>query len=753
VKLTLRKLAIYGGYDALNGDVHRQPASIIGQPCLTRHIGFTEVAKRSETDIADAVRSYLQDLRATLDDQAAHYIAAQFEREINGSGRGRAVRIEFDWRGIAIALRIEIHTENIAFTAFLDLSLKRGFGPGKVAANQDFDSLADRLKDDLAKFSRLLAHKDKGLSAMREEFYETIWKEEIFDKLLDRNSILGERFGEVFCDFRGLVVGHGEHDNAHATCPLAPPYRTDRHLRGQDYSHEKQNEAWARNIVECVWPLLCDENADAELTVSRFLDGGAVYASALGDPWAPAAAEDWIPIRYYLHFWTSDPFQIGRLVDRLHFLGMLRLSALFQINELQQLNFGLDRFERDVAELRQLVPVAMPGGRHHLADTAMGRSPPAQSSPATESPPSNEEMLHRLRTLIASGSEIERHSDGALPARVERSMYYINKFNTDVKALRIRRLEGYQPYDEFVFRRLGGSFLFIEMIGERLTQHARNMQTLAGYVTALSMTGVMDRTRSLTESNFHLAHKMRELNEEIDDIQDIGEIVLFAVIAPHYFSEAILGIAKHVFKENTPIAGMFDTSSLMFAVTVGVVITSARLFLGVVNRYEAEQEEKAEAAQGANGDHALAVSTPVDPEGGGHDVAVQAGQAHGFRDLPRWTRERWKLFGEWRKDPDTKPAKRMAFYIKCYIVLGVWLLAFFSFVAALCYSPHPIEGFGPWNAEAAGERSAGREPEHREGSPPQHNSAPPQSQGLQVQIDLQTSDSPPGRGKRPVSKP
>lgn len=56
-------------------------------------------------------------------------------------------------------------------------------------------------------------------------------------------------------------------------------------------------------------------------------------------------------------------------------------------------------------------------------------------------------------------------ADGGLSYRVERTRYYVNQINSLLQTLRIVRIEGFQPYDQFIRRRLYGTFDFIERIG------------------------------------------------------------------------------------------------------------------------------------------------------------------------------------------------------------------------------------------------------------------------------------------------
>lgn len=52
-----------------------------------------------------------------------------------------------------------------------------------------------------------------------------------------------------------------------------------------------------------------------------------------------------------------------------------------------------------------------------------------------------------------------------LAYRIERSAYYVKSFETALQDMRTGLIEGFQPYPDFVRRRVGGTFEFIHRIG------------------------------------------------------------------------------------------------------------------------------------------------------------------------------------------------------------------------------------------------------------------------------------------------
>ena len=81
-----------------------------------------------------------------------------------------------------------------------------------------------------------------------------------------------------------------------------------------------------------------------------------------------------------------------------------------------------------------------------------------------------------------------------LAYRIERSRYYVSRFAKNVEFLRIRRLEGNQPYQQFVEKRLGAEFDFIHRLGLRFERTIQNMTALDQNYLAMSSAQIAERT-------------------------------------------------------------------------------------------------------------------------------------------------------------------------------------------------------------------------------------------------------------------
>jgi hypothetical protein len=90
-------------------------------------------------------------------------------------------------------------------------------------------------------------------------------------------------------------------------------------------------------------------------------------------------------------------------------------------------------------------------------------------------------VAHKRFSEITTSFNKSTEADYGLLYRVERSRYYVQRFRSTVAQMRILRVEGYQKYDQFVERRLGGSFDFINRLGRRYERAVSSLSLLDEY--------------------------------------------------------------------------------------------------------------------------------------------------------------------------------------------------------------------------------------------------------------------------------
>ncbi|MDB5069492.1 MAG: hypothetical protein JWM87_603 [Candidatus Eremiobacteraeota bacterium] len=292
---------------------------------------------------------------------------------------------------------------------------------------------------------------------------------------------LTESIGPAFADFRSVILSgelrKDELPNLDVALrweidrPFVPHVQAETGLGLQDLT---SREALA--VVDTLVPVLeaaqlREEHGDAtragrqreatsagkagefrmglEHTAAQFLDGHVVYLSSLAAyrRWSANAGErPCEPLRYLLVYPRRNRWQLGRLIERLHLLGSLRLASLKDLTILNGAGEQLRSF----------------GVKVDAAEKAAERG-------------------HSLNKDLAN---IGDGCDGGFLYRIDRSRYYVTTFRALRQLLRIRRIEGYQPYDEFVDQRVGSTWDSIDRLGDRWERARRRIDSINANIQA-----------------------------------------------------------------------------------------------------------------------------------------------------------------------------------------------------------------------------------------------------------------------------
>jgi len=124
--------------------------------------------------------------------------------------------------------------------------------------------------------------------------------------------------------------------------------------------------------------------------------------------------------------------------------------------------------------------------------------------------------------------------------RLVRSQYYRENFFNGLKALRIERIEGYQPYDDFVRRRLQSAFAFIDSIERRLSDAQTEWRSVDQIFLSTIITKLTSEIDGTQKSITNAHKKANEIQGEIERIQKWGELALLLFLIPYYFNNLIL---------------------------------------------------------------------------------------------------------------------------------------------------------------------------------------------------------------------
>jgi len=434
------------------------------------------------------------------DDFAGLDELSQIDKDVLHSDN-RVVTIEFDWEGIDATARIELHTEHFSITTFAELE-------------PVCDNMAEyrTLVDYLTKFTEQSTEANEAISErLRKFFFYEFWNERVGRMADDaglEKSLNDGLFNNLFADFRGLVISD-------KTCKLG---------KRPDFG-QSDELSWGKQIDGRLLPLFT-EIKRYECTASYMLDGRAMHMTTLGPQLPEADASELLPLQYIVYVHETDhddadrtvvsKWQLGRLIDDINLLGTLRLAALKYLPELRAASTRLSGLDGYVKEARS----DLTGG---ISQSAL-------------------HATHFQFAQIATQFNKATGTDTGVSYRIERARYYIQQFNTNIQGLRLRRLDGYQRYDEFIRHRLGPVFDFVDRLGVRY-------QRALGTLTLLDQYNVSARTQQIEESIGKGQDEIRKIQEDIGKSQDeikkiqvYGEAVLLAALVPYYLT----AFADHV---------------------------------------------------------------------------------------------------------------------------------------------------------------------------------------------------------------
>ena len=91
-----------------------------------------------------------------------------------------------------------------------------------------------------------------------------------------------------------------------------------------------------------------------------------------------------------------------------------------------------------------------------------------------------------LTKLTERTARIGSTCDGGIEHRINQSRYYVAQYESMLEGFRFDRVDGFQRYDDFIKRRLYPAYQFIDMLGERLSDHKNNLNNLAQQIQTKS---------------------------------------------------------------------------------------------------------------------------------------------------------------------------------------------------------------------------------------------------------------------------
>jgi Protein of unknown function (DUF3422) len=557
-------------YDQLLMGAHRKPATILGTPSLVWHVALwkqipataSEEERERRAGLLDA---YLQDIYKRLAKssspvidsfsipaQEPHPKATQkadkyelFRKFINESdgkfveddsltkaAANRAVTYQFNWHGLLVRLRFEQHTEYLTISSYIDCSAQ--IADERLTKLRATDDLFKSVEDNFLLLEKGLKDNAVELATVHNFLYHEIW-ERFCVSIFETQAIDIADLGKVFADFRGIVVGSNSNKFNASNDGNAPCFQLP--FRHSPVAAPIIDET----LVKQLWPFLTSETrvdfSKFEFTASAMLKRNALYVTALGAQPSVLPKGPRFPLLYFFHSKAPNHWQLGRLVDRINNLGTVRLAAIMYHDDLIQAGHTLREIEKKISgTITAVHKLASPDKPVQTSESHS--EPHAQASQMKED--STGPLINTVEELSSGQalkniqgaftdiqtemSAVSKTFDNDIGYRIERSRYYVQQFAQGIRDLRIRRIEGYQPYHVFVQRRLGPMFEYITMLGRRLEQVEKDISALFQYYQAQHTTTVA------------ISSEARQT--EIERLQALGELVLVGVLVPYYVGSA-----------------------------------------------------------------------------------------------------------------------------------------------------------------------------------------------------------------------
>ena len=566
-------------YYSINTGAHRKGGVELETPSLTHHLGFwfpnqkSDVPQRTVERYGAIVDSYVTTIYRALcrlDDFECNFrylIEGQWVLALFGGAYhvsdedpmpsfavmpspphfalkdaiesdNRILFMKARWGGLKVIFRCEFHSEYFSITRLVT-----------VVDGEALPAEVEELQQHLATMASLKSAEAEGepveSPAIRDchvFMYQGFWER------LDL-ALFGARHlfaagstnirSRIFADFRGLVMAGTDGLPNH---PLSMESFAADEDRGRPFE-----DTWPLDcLIPAIWPFLtAREGLDLkrrEFTASFMLGKRAVYITALG-PQPPAdGGFRCAPLNYFLVARPISDWQLGALVDRLHFMGTVRLAGLMELQPLRIAGANLRDVEKEAGRARKAI---------EDNDTDLAYD-------------------HYKRVIALLAHKDARHQPifhAGLQYRVERSRYYVKRFADFVPFLGMSQIEGFQHYEHFVRSRLGGIYDYIDRLGYR-------QERASGGATAIFQAISL---RQAVEAN----KQNSVISSTIEKLQTKAEIALLAIIVPHYMMEIV-----HDFQEEYKAGDKTAVVSFYAILGVGLMLASVSLSTYIMTKMQ-----------------------------------------------------------------------------------------------------------------------------------------------------------------------
>jgi hypothetical protein len=450
---------------------------------------------------------------------------------------GNNIIIVFSWRQALATIKVEQHTEYVAITYFIDLSPGPEEGPRQSLANTSDDDQFKQLITALDNLNESIqSNADSDGSIEKAAFWNSffaIWNA-FYKDILDVGKDEEKGLGDIFKDSRGLILGSWlgppgifrpkTHNSGN--CRWNPfrnkrkywfqePFQrvADKATLDSDEYHGSHNSIrkpihrTPTDVLTHFWRFFTVDVQnvsllDHEMVACRLLGDRAIYVSGLGpQPKDPNIYPKRQPIIFFLYCNTLNGWQIGRLIAQINELGTARLAAMKYFDGLKTAGYIMQTISRDI----EVVRLNFENTKRSEPEFIKDYQNPFASAVA--------DLDRRIAMM-------QKPFQGNINYRMQRSLYYIRHFRTGIKSLRIGRIEGFQPYDQFVERRLGPAFNLIELLIAQFDGLKRARTALFQYY--------------LTSETISLGDTTTKANIDVRYLQTVADTALWFALIPYY---------------------------------------------------------------------------------------------------------------------------------------------------------------------------------------------------------------------------
>ena len=372
-----------------------------------------------------------------------------------------------------------------------------------------------QLHGNVSSKERLVRHQSEIISAALVDLVGLIFPAEC--RSGTDPSIIG--LDDMFANFVGFSLGadlSGPATSWSDVTRLAAPEEKrpvdERRLVAENVSPEKKFPSEPEKlaeIVDTIWPvarwlnpyMAFDDNGvlkkappperpskiSREFTISLLNRGRALYVSSLGGMRAPIrsdpAEQIYFPLSYLMICPHKATWQIGRIIDRIHTLGLFRLATLWDYDDIEK------------------------------SDREMG------------------DLVNEVNKDDADIRDISRRFDGLSPSipnglnyRVEWSKYYMSLFQGTMETLHFDRVEGFQTYPEFISRKFSGRFKTIDSVSSRFDYLSRQIRTKTNQRTEKTIAELLVTAEiiSVVPISYYVFHVLDIMNDSLLDVTGGG---------------------------------------------------------------------------------------------------------------------------------------------------------------------------------------------------------------------------------------